>query len=116
MPWIWLETRVKIIYGLILRLTMLKIENVQLQGKDLTFYHLDMPSAPLLILKGKNGFVMCGYLNLEAAEKLGDFAVRATGVKDLSSLLDAQVAGCTQKARIAGVETGKKVSEIVSLL
>ncbi len=95
---------------------MMKLENTEIGGKNFEFFHMDMPSAPLLILRGKNGFIMCGYLNLEAAEKLGDFAVRVTGVKDLQTLLDAKVAGCTQKALSAGVEPGKKVSEILRFL
>ena len=95
---------------------MLKVENVEIESKSFEFIHLEMPAAPILILKGKKGFVMCGYLNIDAAEKLGDFAVRAPGVRDLDTLLDAEVAQCTSISSSAGVETGMKVREILRFL
>ena len=32
--------------------------------------------APMIIVKGETGYIMCGYLNLDAANSLGDVAVR----------------------------------------
>ncbi|MFH1775025.1 MAG: DUF1805 domain-containing protein [Methanobacteriota archaeon] len=32
------------------------------------------------MIKAEKGFVMCGYLNISAANALGDAAVRVTGV------------------------------------
>ena len=77
---------------------------------------MPMGKAPLLVLKGKRGFVMCGYLNLEASEKLGDAAVRVTGVSDLDTMLNSRVAGVTQRASELGITEGQKVSDIISLL
>jgi uncharacterized protein YunC (DUF1805 family) len=95
---------------------MFKYETVNIRGKEYEFFSYSMGTAPLLILRGSRGYVMCGYLNLEAAEKLGDTAVRATGVKDLETLLKANVAGVTGKARSIGISEGQKVDDIVSLL
>lgn len=95
---------------------MFKFETVDIKGKDYEFFSYFVGSAPLLILRGTKGYVMCGYLNLEVAEKLGDTAVRASGVRDLETLLNANVAGATSKARSLGIKEGQKVSEIVSLL
>ena len=95
---------------------MFKFETVKIGGNDYEFFSYALGNAPLLILKGTNGYVMCGYLNLEAAEKLGDTAVRASGVKDLETLLGASVAGATGKAKLLGIKEGQKVSEIISKL
>ena len=95
---------------------MFKFETVKIGGSEYEFFSYSAGNAPLLILKGKKGYVMCGYLNLEAAEKLGDTAVRASGVKDLDTLLGASVAGVTGKAKLLGINEGQKVSEIIAKL
>ena len=78
---------------------MIYTEFVQIASRSYTYLKIEMGTAPLVLLKGEKGFVMCGYLNLEAAEKLNDIAVRVTGVKDLESLLNAKVAGVTSGAK-----------------
>jgi len=95
---------------------MVIIESVKIEGKVFQFVNMQLGMAPLLILKGDVGYVMCGYLSLETSEKLEDTAVRVTGVKDLESLLDARVSGMTSKAAALGIEVNDKVSEIVKLL
>ena len=92
---------------------MIYTEFVQIASRSYTYLKIEMGTAPLVLLKGEKGFVMCGYLNLEAAEKLNDIAVRVTGVKDLESLLNAKVAGVTSGAKTLGIKEGDKVSNIV---
>ena len=75
-----------------------------------------MGKAPLVVLKGETGYVMCGYMNMEAAEKLGDTGVRVTGVNDLKTVLDAKVLQRTTKAAELGIKEGDKVSGILKLL
>ena len=49
-------------------------------------------------------------------EKLGDMAIRVTGVKDLDSLLGAVVSGRTTKASELGIGVGDKVSSVIKFL
>ncbi len=95
---------------------MVNVENVRIDNRNFQYVNLQLGKAPLLILKGDVGYIMCGYLSLETAEKLGDTAVRVTGVKDLDSLLDAHVSGLTSKAVELGIKENDKVSNIVKLL
>lgn len=95
---------------------MIQIDNIALEGRQFQFLRFDMGKAPLVILKGDNGYVMCGYMNMEAAEKLGDAGVRVTGVNDLKTVLDAKVLQCTSKAEKLGIKIGDKVSDILKLL
>ncbi len=103
-------------YACMAFLTMIQAESVEIGGKSFEFMRMAMGTAPLLVLKGSKGFVMCGYLNLEAANKLGDVAVRVTGVSDLRSLTESKVAGVSEKASAMGIREGQKVSEILGLL
>lgn len=95
---------------------MIKSENVKISGSDYEYLRMDMGSAPLVILKGKKGFVMCGYLNMEAANKLGDCAVRVTGVNDLDTVLSSNAVGVSEGARELGISEGQKVSDFIHLL
>lgn len=95
---------------------MIQVDTVQKDGKTFTFIKVEMGKAPFLLLKGERGYVMCGYLNLEAATKLGDMGVRVSGVSDLDDVLGSKVAGCTPSAQEAGIKEGQTVSEILHLL
>jgi uncharacterized protein YunC (DUF1805 family) len=95
---------------------MLEIDTYQQDGKVFQFMKMPMQKAPLLVLKGEKGYVMCGYLNLEAAEKLGDIAVRVTGVNTLEDVLSKEVAGVTSRAKEVGITPGDKVKDILGKL
>ena len=48
---------------------MICSETIKIQSRDYEYLKVDMYRAPLVMLKGKTGYVMCGYLNIEAAGK-----------------------------------------------
>jgi Uncharacterized conserved protein len=49
---------------------------------------------------------MCGYLNVNAAEALGDTAAKIKGVQSFEDMLKAEVVEVTQQAKELGVEPG----------
>ena len=77
------------------------IEDVEADG-----YSIDIGNAPLLIIKAKKGYVMCGYLNISAANKLGDTAGRVTGVKDFDDVLAADIVEISENAKKMGLKAG----------
>lgn len=95
---------------------MIQFDTFQRDGKSYTFLKVEMGKAPFLLLKGEKGYVMCGYMNLDAATKLGDMGIRVSGVSDLQTLLGATVAGCTPAASEAGVSEGDRVEDIIRLI
>jgi uncharacterized protein YunC (DUF1805 family) len=78
---------------------------------------VDLPeSPPLLLIVAEKGFAMCGFLNMEAAERLGATAAMVSGVKTFEDVLNAQVKATTTKAKDLGVEAGMKGSEALTHL
>ncbi|MEM2006858.1 MAG: DUF1805 domain-containing protein [Sulfolobales archaeon] len=73
-------------------------------------------SPPLILLAGRKAFIMCGYLNIELAEKLGVPCVRVTGVKSVEDLLEKEVQEVTTKARDMGISPGLRVRDILDKL
>ncbi|MGN0363464.1 MAG: DUF1805 domain-containing protein [Bilifractor sp.] len=69
----------------------------------------------MIIIQAKHGYLMCGYLNMEAAEKFGDAAVLGGGA-DFSAILKNPVKGMTSAAAKAGVKEGMTGEEAVALL
>jgi len=51
---------------------------------------------------------MCGYLNLEVAERLGVCAATVSGVNSFEDVLEAEVKAVTTKAPKLGVKTGMR--------
>ena len=91
---------------------MIEVTTVKVDGKACLGLKVDLPeSPPLLLIVAEKGFVMCGFLNIDAAEKHGVSAALVSGVKSFEDVLNAQVKATTTKAKNLGVEAGMKGSE-----
>lgn len=91
---------------------MINVTTIKVDGKPCLGLRVDLPeSPPLLLMVAEKGFVMCGFLNMDAAEKLEVSAAMVCGVKTFEDVLNAQVKAVTTKARNSGIEPGMKGSE-----
>ena len=96
---------------------MFEIEKFVIQGKTFQGMKSTLPDvAPLLLIKGDKGFVMCGFLNMDAAERLGAAAAMVSGVKTFEDVLNAEVKAATTKAKELGVQVGGKVRDEIAKL
>lgn len=95
---------------------MIDVAELKVDGKNCLGLRVDLPSspAPLVLIIAVKGFVMCGFLNIEAAERLNVAAAVVSGVKSFDDVLNAQIKAVTSKAKGLGVETGMKGSEAVN--
>jgi uncharacterized protein YunC (DUF1805 family) len=80
--------------------------DVVIDGKKASGVEVALPKAPLVLASGKDGFVMCGYLNIEAADKLGVAAAMVRGVSTVDDLLKAPVQAVSNAAAEKGVVAG----------
>lgn len=69
-----------------------------------------------VLLRGSKGYVMCGYLDMSAAEKFNDVAVKVTGVAAIDDALNATVHSCSRAARKLGISEGQAVKDILPLI
>ena len=92
---------------------MIDVSSLKVNGKAYLGLHVDLPecSAPMLLIMAEKGLVMCGFLNIEATEKLNVAAAVVSGVKTFEDVLNAQVKTITSKAKGFGVEIGMKGSD-----
>ena len=88
---------------------MISVMPVKVYDKTGLGVRIELPdSPPLLLAVAEKGFVMCGFLNIDAAEKLGVAAAAVSGVKSLEDVLDAEIESVTSKAKTLGVDVGMK--------
>ncbi len=70
----------------------------------------------LIVLRGSRGYIMCGYLNLEAAEKFNDVAVKITGVSTIDDAMNARVVACTSAAKDLGIAVGQPIQGVLRII
>ncbi len=69
-------------------------------------YEIQLTNTRLVFVLTKKGYVMCGYLDLTTADKVGDIAALVRGVSTVEELLKATVQGVSAAAKQLGVELG----------
>lgn len=90
------------------------IEQIELEHGTALGLKFDMNNAPLLVIKAPKGFVMCGYLNIEMAETIGDAAVRVRGVSTFDDVLNADALEVTTEAGRLGITEGMSGRECLN--
>jgi uncharacterized protein YunC (DUF1805 family) len=96
---------------------MINVTSLKIDDKVCLGIKVELPnSPPLLIVIADEGFIMCGFLNVEAAEKLGVTAAMVSGVKTFDDVLNANVKAVTSKAETLGVKVGMKGAEALKLM
>ncbi|MDH7507452.1 MAG: DUF1805 domain-containing protein [Candidatus Thermoplasmatota archaeon] len=89
---------------------------IELEKGKATGYLIDLGSAPLILIKTKKGYVMCGYLNINTANKLGDIAGKVTGVKNFEDVLNANVVEVSENAKKIGLKKGMKARDFLNFI
>ena len=96
---------------------MFEIDKFEFDGKSFQGVKSTIPGGPpLLLIKGEKGFVMCGYLNADVAERVGLAAAIVSGVSSFDDVLNAEIKVATNKAKDLGVEPGKIVKDVIANL
>lgn len=93
------------------------MEQLKIAEKTATGLKAELPdSPPLVAIIGREGFIMCGFLNIDTAEKLNVTAAMVSGIKTFEDILKAEVKAATSKAKMKGVKVGMKGEEALRLL
>ena len=90
----------------------IKINNSVFKGIELEL----CDSSNLLVITGKKGYVMCGYLNINTAQKRNDVACMVTGVKTIEDMLNSKVVALTAKAQSLGISMDMEVKKVLEIL
>jgi len=93
---------------------MIDVSPVKIEDKTATGLRVELPdSPPLVLIIGRTGFVGCGFVSIDAAEKLNVSAATVSGVKTFEDVLNAEIKAATSKAQAMGVRAGMKGKDAV---
>jgi uncharacterized protein YunC (DUF1805 family) len=96
---------------------MIDVTPLKIEDKTALGLRVELPdSPPLVIIIGQTGFVGCGFINIEAAERLQVSAATVSGVKSFDDVLNADIKAATSKAQTQGVKIGMRGKEAVKHL
>lgn len=95
---------------------MLKYKKIKIGGNQIETLVFRLKSKNLVVLKGKKGYIMCGYLNLKAAEKFKEPAVKIVGVAGIADALKATVHSCSSSAKKLGIYKGQPVQDVLKII
>jgi uncharacterized protein YunC (DUF1805 family) len=95
---------------------MIDVKPLQIDNKTATGLRVELPdSPPLVLIIGQKGFVACGFINIEAAEKLNVSAATVSGVKNFDDVLNAEIKAATSRAQAQGVKVGMKGKDAIKV-
>ena len=98
---------------------MLTVEQLDIKGTKSEGFLLAAPGGEghpnMIVINCRRGYLMCGYLNMEAAEKFGDPAVLVGGA-DFEAVLGNPIKGMTRAAADLGVKEGMTGAEAAAVL
>ncbi len=89
----------------------MEIEKIRLERGSAIGLRIFLGKAPLILIKADKGYLMCGYLNIASAEKLGDAAAVVKGVRTFNDMLNGTVVELTSAAEALGIKMGMKGRE-----
>lgn len=81
-------------------------EKFILDGNQFDGYAIPSGNTFILVIKAKNGFLGCGYISLDTAERVGDAVAIVSGVKNFDDMLNARVKSVSSAAAKLGVVPG----------
>jgi uncharacterized protein YunC (DUF1805 family) len=94
----------------------MKTQTLTLEKGEAIGYCINLGKAPLILIQVKKGYVMCGYLNMNAANKLGDIAGKVTGVNTFEEALNAPLVEVSENAKKAGFQEGMNTQDFLNKL
>lgn len=98
---------------------MITTDILNVNGKDVQAVCITSPGGQghpnMLVLLARKGYIMCGYLNQEAAKSFGDAACVISGTC-FDELLANPVKAVTPEAEALGVQTGMTGAQACAIL
>ncbi len=84
--------------------------------KNIQAVLIKLTNKNLIVLCGSRGYVMCGYLNLVAANKFKDVAVKITGVATIPEALKAKAHSVSLAAKKMGIKKGDPIKDVLKII
>ena len=92
------------------------MDEVKVDGKTYVTLQGRLGNLPLIVVKAKNGYIACSYIDRGTAEKVGDVAAFVSGVTSVDDFLKAKIREATSWAEDLGIREGMSVKKALELM
>lgn len=91
-------------------------KDIEIKGSIVKGIKIDLFKANLVLIKASKGYIMCGYLNMETADKLNDAACLVSGVSTIDEVLNTNIKEASREAKKLGIDKGMPVRKALEKL
>lgn len=95
---------------------MVITKKIKVGKKYIAALAVKLLSKNLILLRGSKGYVMCGYLNLSAANKFKDVAIKIVSASTITEALNARVHSCTYSAERVGIYKNQSIKDVLRII
>jgi uncharacterized protein YunC (DUF1805 family) len=95
---------------------MIESSELKLRNGIVETIKINLPHAPLILIHSKQGYVMCGYLDMTIANKLGDIAAKVKGVTSIEQTLEASIVDLSDEAHNFDVQLGMSAKRFLNTI
>lgn len=90
--------------------------DIMIGKKTAIGYEMPLGAKNLVIVRAPRGYIACGYISSDVAERLGDAAAFVSGVATIDDLLSAPIVKATSAAEARGVRCGMTATQALKYL
>lgn len=90
--------------------------DIVIEGKIARGYAMPLGAKNLVIVRAPHGYIACGYISSDVAERLSDAAAFVSGVATIDDLLSASIVKTTSAAEARGVRCGMTGTQALKYL
>jgi uncharacterized protein YunC (DUF1805 family) len=90
--------------------------NLEIDNKPYSAHLIETSKAKILMIQASDGFLACGYFDIETANKLNEAVAIVTGVSTYEDMLTAKVVKISKSAQEKGLTLGITGKEALNLL
>jgi len=70
----------------------------------------------LIAIRGRRGYVMCGYLDIKTADKFNEAAVIVSGVSTISGMIKGRVFNLSFEAKKLGIYKNQPIRDVLKII
>ncbi len=94
----------------------MRVSQLTVGKKKLKTLVFPLGAKNLIVVKGKRGYIACGYLDIKVADKFKDVAVIVKGVKNIKDVLRSKVYICSKEAKKLGIKKGQLIRDVIKII
>lgn len=95
---------------------MIISRKINLGKKSLQAHLIKLSPKNLIVIRGTKGYVMCGYLNMAAANKFRDVAIKIVGISSIKQALETKAYSVSKAAKDKGIFKGQAIKDILKII